>query len=75
MKIDEKFNKRSAELIEVQYPSIRFGRHLALGMCIEFFCLPGKDGRTLKMHLTPDEALQISAQLTEAARKAIAISL
>ena len=71
MKIEEKFNKRDAKLIEVQPPSVKTGMGLALGIRLEFFTLPGDaDMRTLKMHLTPDEALLMAELLISGARNA-----
>jgi hypothetical protein len=72
VKIDEKFNKRTANLIEVQPPSVRVGPQYALGIVAEFYTLPGDpDQRTLKIHLTPAEALHLSEQLLAAARRAL----
>jgi len=71
MKIEEKFNKRDAKLIEVQSPSVTTGRHLALGISLAFHTLPGSDDpRALRMHLTPDEALHLAELLISAVRKA-----
>lgn len=69
MKIEEKFNKRAANLIEVQPPSIKANPHLALGIKATFYRLPGEEASTIAMHLTPDEALAMAVALTEAARK------
>lgn len=71
MKIEEKFNRRSAELIEVQLPLVRLSPHEAqLGIKLEFLTTPGADDlRTLAMHLTPDEALQMVALLVDAVRR------
>lgn len=71
MKIEEKFNKRTAELIEVQPASIHAGPTHALGIKLEFFTLPGNaDMRTISMYLTPDEALEMAGGLIAAARRA-----
>jgi len=70
MMIQKKFNKRSADLIEVQPPSMRTGKfHSALGIRAEFFGLPGSDEGTISMHMTPDEALDLAARLIQAARQ------
>jgi len=69
MKIDEKFNKRSANLVETQPPSVRSGPHYSLGIVAEFFRLPGDDDRsTLKLHMTKDEALFFAEMLVKHAR-------
>jgi hypothetical protein len=69
MKIDEKFNKRGANLIEVQTPSVRGGPQYALGLVAEFFRLPGDaDHSTIKLHMTPGEALHFAEELIKAAR-------
>lgn len=74
MKIEEKFNKRSAELIDVQSPSIQYGNHFDLGIRLQFFTLPGVDDfRTLSMHMTPSEALILAKELIEAAHKMLLI--
>jgi hypothetical protein len=71
MKIEEKFNKRSADLVEVQMPSVRLRPDQAhLGIKLEFFTIPGADdARTLSMHLTPDEALEMMGLLIDAVRR------
>jgi hypothetical protein len=69
VKIDEKFNKRGTNLIEVQPPSIRGGSQYALGMVAEFFRLPGGDDHSsIKLHMTPGEALHLAEELIKAAR-------
>jgi hypothetical protein len=72
MRIEEKFNKRTAELIEVQPPSFHAGPNFsALGIKATFFQLPGSDDtRTLSVHMTPDEALLLAENLIAAARRA-----
>ncbi len=70
MLIEEKFNNRSAKIIEVQPPSITVGPHLSLGIKMQFFRLPSDDDRsTISMHLTPDEALQMIAMLCSGIRR------
>lgn len=71
VKIEEKFNKRDAKLIAVQPASIHTGAQYALGIKLEFFTLPSDDDmRTLSMHMTPDEALEMAEGLIAAARRA-----
>lgn len=70
MKIEEKFNKRTADLIEVQPPAINAGPGYSLGIKLEFFTMPGNDDRrTLSMHMTPAEALEMAEGLISAARR------
>lgn len=70
MKIEEKFNKRGAELLEVQTPTIHVGRYCSdLGMKVTFYRMPGEDGRMIAMHMTPDEALRLAGELIEAVRR------
>lgn len=69
MKIEEKFNKRSAELIEVQQPLVDEGPHFALGIRVRNVQPSGADGRILCMHLTPDEAMGFARDLIEAVRR------
>lgn len=71
MKIEEKFNKRSANLIEVQPPTVHTGAAYALGIRLTFYpVVSDPDRRTLAMHLTPDEALEMAEGLIAAARRA-----
>lgn len=71
MKIEEKFNKRDAKLIEVQPPTHHVGPHYALGIRLTFYTLAGSDDmRTIAMHLTPDEALQMAEGLIASVRQA-----
>lgn len=75
MKIEEKFNKRHADLIEVQSPSFQYGRHLSHGIKVQFSVAPwGEDFRTISMHLTPDEALRMAEGLIAAARNYIELT-
>lgn len=69
MKVEEKFNSRSAKLIDVQYPSIRSGPRYECGMVVEFFTKPGDDNpRSLTVHLTPGDALAMAVDLIAHAR-------
>jgi hypothetical protein len=69
MLIEEKFNKRSAELVPVMPPTVRIGRKFNLGIKVEFYA-PHPDQRTISMHLTPDEAMAFASKLMDAAWKA-----
>jgi hypothetical protein len=71
MKIEEKFNKRSAELLEVQKPVIHVGpNHSDEGIKVTFYQMSGEDGRTLAQHMKPDEALEYAQSLIAAALQA-----
>ena len=71
MRIEEKFNRRSAELIEVQQPTAHVGPNYSeLGIKLTFFTVPGNDDhRTIAMHLTVDDALQLAQELIASARR------
>jgi len=75
MKVEEKFNRRAAPLIDCQPAVVDAGAGLALGVRVRIY--PGNesggvmDGRTLSMHLTPDEALEFAQNLVAAARERI----
>lgn len=69
MKIEERFNLRSAQLVETQAPAVSTGGGLALGIRVCFMAATENDYRSLAMHLTPDEALQFASKLIDAARK------
>lgn len=72
MKIEEKFNKRSAEWLEVQRPVVRTGKFEAgSGVMLTFHLMPGPDSRTLAVDMSPDEALQMAEDMIAAARAAI----
>lgn len=66
MKIEEKFNKRSAEFIEVQPAHISIVAH---SIKLQFFTVPNtNDQRTISMYMTPDEALHFAEKLINSAR-------
>lgn len=71
MKIQEKFNKRGAALVDVGLPSVRYGKHFELGVIAEFFTRFGatKSGE-ISMHLTVDEDHEFGLQLIKAAHAA-----
>lgn len=73
MKVEKQFNKRAAELVEVQpSPVVHCGPQYALGVKVTFIRVTNDvDRSTLAMHLTPDEALGLALQLVEAARRVI----
>jgi len=69
MRVEEKFNLKSAQLVEVQQPYVKHGPRFALGMSVEFYTAQGSDDRrTLRLHLKPLEALQFAQDLIDAAR-------
>lgn len=76
MKIEEKFNKQSATLIDVQQPIVDSSAGNALGIKVKFFQVNKEletfDSRALAMHLTPLEALEFAQNLISAARENIA---
>ena len=65
MRVEEKFNRKSAKLLEV-LPVVRTGGGLALGLKVTFY---GQEtqGRTLSAHMTRDEALGLARDLVAAA--------
>lgn len=68
MKIEERFNVKTAKLVEVQPPSVSFGHHLGPDVKLQFFPICySDDRRNLHMHLSPSEALQLAADLIRAA--------
>jgi hypothetical protein len=75
VKVEEKFNKRAAALIEVQAPLVDDGPGFTLGVRVRLH--PGNesggclDGRMLSMYLTPLEALEFAESLIGAARNRI----
>lgn len=80
MQIEEKFTKRkgtrrTADLVEVLAGTVRLSMpHQEASMSVEFSTThgPGHDEqRTIAMHLTPLEALQLAEQLTAGARQVI----
>lgn len=72
MRVDEKFNKRTAALIEVQQPVVDSKLDTFLGVRVRLFTCNEKhsgDGRELRMHMTPEEALRFAESLLAAARE------
>lgn len=72
MRVEEKFNKRMAPLIEVQTPQVDSGFGLELGVRVCLYPVVDSatvfDGsRTLSMHLTLLEALEFAQRLIAAA--------
>ncbi|WP_338924416.1 hypothetical protein V0M98_32905 (plasmid) [Pseudomonas silesiensis] len=72
MKAEEKFNRKTANLLECQQPIVDSGGGLALGVRVRVFMVPGPDCKTLSLHLTPDEALRMAEDLVREARSYIA---
>lgn len=69
MKIEEKFNRKHAKLVEVQFPSILTGGGLAEGIKLTFDrTVNDPDPSRISMHMTPDEALLLAQLLISAAR-------
>lgn len=69
MRIEEKFNKRSANLVEVVPPAVRAGPQHELGVCATFYSVHDSGKGQITMHLTPLEALAFAGQLIEAATR------
>jgi hypothetical protein len=70
MKIEKQFNKRAAELVEVQSPLIHQGPQYALGVKVTFVRVTNDiDRSTIAMHMTPDEALGFAVQLLQAVQR------
>lgn len=71
MKIEKNFNLRTAELVDVQMPTVSTKGDLALGIKLQFFRQPTDiEMSRLSMHMTPDEALELACQLIWASRTA-----
>ena len=71
MKAEEKFNKKSAVLLECQAPEVHSGPPLPLGVRIRVYTLPGPDARSLSLNLSPVEALKLAEDLVREARSAL----
>lgn len=73
MKIEEKFNVRSANLVKVQPPHVGAGhRYSSEGVKLTFYRFPDDPERnTISMHLTPRECMDMAERLLEAARRVL----
>lgn len=69
MRVDEKFNRRTANLVDAQSPVVDAQYGNALGVRVRIFEAHGGEARHLNMHLTPDEALTFARHLIEAAQR------
>jgi hypothetical protein len=68
MRIEEKFNLKSAKLIECQSTAAVYsGPGSALGIKVQFFPTDYDDGRKISLHLTPREAMALAKELIGAA--------
>jgi hypothetical protein len=71
--MDRRFNKRAAQLVEVQEPFVSVGG--ALGIMLEFFPTheQERDGEigALRLHMTPTEAISLAHYLTGCAHRSI----
>lgn len=69
MRAEKNFNRRTAELIEVQSVEVSApsGHALGLNMCIKSALQPSL---TLSLHMTPDEAFKLGQRLMAAATSA-----
>jgi len=68
MRVDEKFNLKSARLVECDQPVVESGVGLALGLRIRL--TDRADGRGLNIHLTPEQALKLANDLIQEATAA-----
>ncbi|OHV78270.1 hypothetical protein [Rhizobium sp. LCM 4573] len=72
MRVEERFNKKSAPLLECVQPHVVHRRGFALGIKVEFYQAGDNcDGRTLSVHLTPQEALKMAEDLIAQSRRAL----
>lgn len=71
MRVDEKFNLKSARLVNCEQPVVESGGGLALGMKIRI--THAADGRGLNIHLTPEQALKLADDLVREAAAAAAL--
>lgn len=72
MKIERNFNKRAAQLVDVQRPIVHHGKGDALGIAVMMAPSHEQTGRSdigyLRMHLTPAEAIEFGLSLIHAGR-------
>lgn len=72
MRVDQNFNKRGTQLIDAQTPSVIHSCADALGIYCEIHPssaqIQHKDPGSLRMHMTPEEALTFGLNLIAAAR-------
>lgn len=73
MRAEEKFNRKSANLLECQQPIVDSGGGMALGVRVRVFMVPGPEAKNISLHLTPDEALRLAEDLIREARNYIAL--
>lgn len=69
MKIEEKFNKRGAALVEVATPIMHSGPQYAEGVCVTFGEAYEAGDRDLHLHMTPAEAMDFAIELLRVARR------
>lgn len=70
MKIEEKFNKRTAALVPVTSPQVKASPALAKGIKVTFWASDTNDTRAIAMHMTPAEAHAFAIELLKAAATA-----
>jgi hypothetical protein len=63
VKIEEKFNNRSATLVDVNRPQVQQSTGYALGIRITLWPSEIGDSRHMFMHLTPSDALLLARDL------------
>lgn len=69
MKIEEKFNLRSAQLVTVNSFYVNCGPQYAEGIKVTFPAREDHDHRRIALHLNCDEALELAEALLNAARR------
>jgi len=74
MKVDEKFNKRAAKLVDVNAVMVRASPSSPEGVEMEFFEKHG-DQRDLRVHLTPKEAIDLAMELLSKAHQKLGLNL
>jgi hypothetical protein len=69
MRIDARFNKRTADQVEVATPAVQAGPQYELGMRVMFFATNGSDKGQLAANMSPMEALAFAAELVTTATR------
>lgn len=70
MKVQERFNKRAADFVEVTQPNPIVTRDVKLGVVVKLYTVPGIDARSLEIRMTPDEATKLAKDLIHSATNA-----
>ena len=70
MQVQEKFNSRSAKLIEVHPPHVSSNPTWASPVKVRFFNKDTESHKEIHMQMTPDEAINFASRLITAAQNA-----